>query len=198
MSDDDLVRPVSETLLSDNWGSLTKHEFDLCRRDGTWQRQVREVYDRGNGAACLLHNPETDCVLLTRQFRLPAHLNGGHSMLIETPAGLLDGAEPAERMRAELVEETGYQISELHPVFDLFMSPGSVNERLIHFEGTYSEAEKVGEGGGEFHEGEDIEVMHVPFDEAMNMVETGEIRDAKTVVLLQRLAIKRLREQVAQ
>ena len=194
MADDAIYRPISETLLSDHWGRLTKYEFDLKRRDGDWQRQVRESYDRGNGATCLLHDPETDCVLLTRQFRLPAYLTGGEPALIETPAGLLEGAAPEERMREELIEETGYRIEALTHVFDVYMSPGSVTEILSHYIGTYSGADKIGAGGGKIDEGEDIEVLNVPFDEALEMVENGAIRDAKTVLLLQHLAIRRLRE----
>lgn len=189
-----MYRPVNQTVLSNDWGTLTKHEYDLKRRSGEWQRLSREAYDRGNGATCLLYNAETDCVLLTSQFRLPAYLNGGLTSLIEAPAGLLDNAEAAERMRAELVEETGYKINELEHQFDLYMSPGSVTEYLAFFQGSYSEKEKVSEGGGLFEEGEDIEVMHVPLTEAIDMIDNGKIRDAKTVILLQRLMIQKMSE----
>jgi nudix-type nucleoside diphosphatase (YffH/AdpP family) len=192
MPSDDFIRIISEQKLSDDWGVLTRYEFDLRLRDGSWQRQTREVYDRGNGATCLLYNPETDCVLLTRQFRLPAYVNGGHASLVEAPAGLLDGAVPAERMRAELIEETGFAISDLRHVFDVQMSPGSVSEYLAFFEGQYSENDRTGSGGGAHDEGEDIEVLHVPLDQAAAMIETGEICDAKTVILLQRLMLSRL------
>lgn len=192
MSTEAIYRPLSEQVLSDDWGKLTKFDYELRRRNGAWQRQTRETYDRGNGATCLLFDAATECVLLTRQFRLPVFLNGGLETLIETPAGLLDGAGAAERMRSELVEETGYEIAELTHLFDIYMSPGSVTEYLAFFEGSYSAGEKVSEGGGDFDEGEDIEVLHVPLTEAMQMIERGEIRDAKTIILLQRLTIARL------
>lgn len=192
MSKPEMYRSIKETVLSDDWGTLTKHEFDLKRRSGEWQRLTRETYDRGNGATCLLYNDATGCVLLTRQFRLPVFLNGGFTSLIETPAGLLDGVGAAERMRAELVEETGYEITELEHQFDLYTSPGSVTEYLAFFQGSYSETEKISEGGGLVEEGEDIEVTHVPLTDAMSMVDNGEIRDAKTVILLQRLTIQKM------
>lgn len=178
--------------MSADWGKVTKHEFDLKRRSGEWQRLTRETYDRGNGATCLLYNEATGCVLLTRQFRLPIFLNGGLTSLIEAPAGLLEGAEPAERMRAELVEETGYEIAAIEHLFDLYSSPGSVTEYLAYFQGSYSDKEQVSVGGGIVEEGEDIEVMHVPLADAMAMIDNGEIRDAKTVILLQRLTIQKL------
>ncbi len=146
---------------------------------------------RGHGAVCLLHDPETDCVLLTRQFRSPVHVSGGPSFLIEAPAGLLEGAAPAERMRAELIEETGYQVSELEHLFDAYMSPGSVTEYLSFFTGRYSPAQRVADGGGEIAEGEDIEVPHIPLPEALAMIGRGAIRDAKTIILLQHLALRR-------
>lgn len=182
-------RPKSQTLLSDNWGVLTKHEFEMRRRDGTWQEQVREVYDRGNGATCLLHNSDGNTILLTRQFRLPVFGPDHDGYLIEAPAGLLEGASPESRMRAELEEETGYTVSELTHLFDVFMSPGSVSEYLACFIGQYSSAEKVNDGGGKEEEGEDIEVLHVPLPEAMEMILSGRIRDAKTIILIQHLAL---------
>ncbi|WP_395336182.1 NUDIX domain-containing protein [Novosphingobium sp. BL-8H] len=187
----DTISILNSRVLSDDWGKLTKYDFDLLRRDGNRQRQAREVYDRGNGATCLLHDPVNDTVLLTRQFRLPVYLNGGAAALVETPAGLLDGAEAAERMRAELIEETGYRIDRLTHLYDLYMSPGSVTEYLAFFVGTYSASDRMGQGGGKIEEGEDIEVLHVPFDDALHMIGRGEICDAKTVVLLQHLALTR-------
>lgn len=192
MSKPAVFRSINQMVLADDWGKLTKHEYDLKRRSGEWQRLTREAYDRGNGATCLLYNSATDCVLLTRQFRLPAFLNGGITSLIETPAGLLDGAEAAERMRAELIEETGYEIATLEHIFDLYMSPGSVTEYLVFFQGSYSENERTSVGGGLIEEGEDIEVIHVPLKDAMDMIESGEICDAKTVILLQRLMIQKM------
>lgn len=192
MTDAPVCRVISKELLSDNWGVLTKVHFELRRRSGEWQRQAREVYDRGNGATCLLYNRETDCVLLTRQFRLPAFLNGGFDGLIEAPAGLLDGVAPAERMRAELIEETGFAIEALTHVFDVYMSPGSVTEHLAFFQGTYTAADQATQGGGSYDEGEDIEVLHVPLAQAMQMIARGDIRDGKTIILLQHLRIAQL------
>ena len=193
MSETPYFRPVSQTILANDWGRLTKHVFKFKRRDGTWQEQTREAYDRGDGATCLLHNPKHDTVLLTRQFRLPAYANGHDGFLIEAPAGLLEDADPETRMKAELEEETGYSVSDITLVFDVFTSPGSVTERIACFTGTYSADDKVGDGGGHEDEGEDIEVMHVPLDEAMQMVKSGEIIDAKTVLLLQHLLLQRAR-----
>jgi nudix-type nucleoside diphosphatase (YffH/AdpP family) len=197
MSESEIFRPISEEILSDDWGRLTKYEYELRRRSGEWQRQTREAYDRGNGATCLLHDPETECVVLTRQFRLPVFLNGGLASLVETPAGLLDGAEPEERMRAELIEETGFQVDTLTHLFDVYMSPGSVTEYLAFFKGTYRSGDRKTDGGGSYAEGEDIEVIEVPLYEAMMLIETGEIRDAKTIILLQHLAIEDLQRKAA-
>ncbi|WP_424966522.1 MULTISPECIES: NUDIX domain-containing protein [unclassified Dinoroseobacter] len=193
----DWFRPISQEILSDDWGVLTKHAFELRRRDGQWQRQTRETYDRGNGATCLLYNAGTDTVLLTRQFRLPVFVNTGLEALIETPAGLLEGEGAEDRMRAELFEETGYRVQTLTHLFDVFMSPGSVTEYLAFFMGTYTASDQVSDGGGAFDEGEDIEVSEIPLGKAMEMIETGDIRDAKTIILLQRLWIERLTAQAA-
>jgi len=187
----DSFRPISSDVLAEDWGTLTRYRFALRLRDGTWDEQVREVYDRGDGASALLHDPQADTVLLVRQFRLPVQVSGDDPFVIEAPAGLLDGADPAERMRAELVEETGYAVSELTHVTDLIMSPGSVKESLACFTGTYARHDQAAEGGGARDEGEDIEVLHIPFGEALAMVRDGRISDAKTVVLLQHLALKR-------
>ncbi|WP_058321993.1 NUDIX domain-containing protein [Sinorhizobium sp. GL28] len=188
--DESVFRPIAERVLADDWGRLTKYEFELRLRDGGWQRQTREAYHRGNGATCLLYNPRSGRVLLTRQFRLPVFLNGGLESLIETPAGLLDGAEPATRMRAELIEETGYDVSELTHLFDIYMSPGSVTEYLAFFYGEYTEKHRVGTGGGAPDEGEDIDVMEISLSDAIQMIDRGEIRDAKTIILLQHLTIR--------
>jgi len=191
MKDTDFLEIVDSTVLSDNWGTLTRHRIRYRRRDGSWQEQTREVYDRGHGAVCLLFDPDTECVLLTRQFRLPAWFSGKDPFVTEAPAGLLEGAQPEERMRAELMEETGFQVSRLEHLFDILMSPGSVTEYLAFFTGTYHLKDKVSEGGGEPSEGEDIEVMHVPLNKALTMVRSGEIADAKTIILLQELALRR-------
>lgn len=192
MVNDAIFRPVSQEVLANDWGKLTKHHYDLRRRSGEWQRQTRETYDRGNGATCLLYNPDSNCIVLTRQFRLPAFLNGGFETLIEAPAGLLDGVQPEERMRAELIEETGFQIEALTHLFDVYMSPGSVTEYLSFFKGTYRPDDQIAEGGGAYDEGEDIEVFEVPLPEAINMIARGDIRDAKTIILLQNLFIEQL------
>lgn len=190
MEDTEFLKILDTSVLSDDWGRLTRYRFAYRRRNGTWQELTREAYDRGNGVTCLLYNPETDCVLLTRQFRLPVWLGGGDPFLIETPAGLLEGARPQERMRAELIEETGFDVSRLEHLFDVQMSPGSVTEHLSFFTGTYHPGDRVAEGGGEESEGEDIEVMHVPLKQALTMIRSGEIADAKTIILLQDLALR--------
>ena len=194
MHNSEIFRLIGEKVLSQDWGSLTKYDYELKLQSGAWQRQSREVYDRGNGATCLLYNPETDCVLLTRQFRLPIFLNGGHTGLIETPAGLLEGVGAEERMRAELIEETGFEIAELKYLFDAYMSPGAVTEYLSFFEGTYADHHQISAGGGIASEGEDIETIHIPFDQALNMITNGEICDGKTIILLQNLHIRKLQQ----
>jgi nudix-type nucleoside diphosphatase (YffH/AdpP family) len=197
MTSDETFRPIAEQILSDDWGRLTKYDYELRRRSGEWQRQTREAYDRGNGATCLLYNPETECVVLTRQFRLPVFLNGGLTALVETPAGLLEGAKPEERMRAELIEETGFQVDTLTHLFDVYMSPGSVTEYLAFFRGTYRSEDQKSMGGGAYAEGEDIEMIEVTLPQAMKMVGCGEIRDAKTIILLQHLMIEELQRKIA-
>ncbi len=187
------VRVIGESLLSDNWYILKKYSFELQRRDGSWQKQEREVYDRGNGATILLYNREHRTVLLTRQFRIPAHVNGHSGFLIETAAGLLDNASPEQRIREEVQEETGYQIGSVKKVFDLFMSPGSVTERLHFFVAEYTPEQRLGEGGGVAAEGEDIEVLELGFEEALAKVASGEIMDGKTVLLLQYLELHLMR-----
>ncbi len=187
------VRIIGEKLLSDNWYVLKKYNFELQRRDGSWQQQEREVYDRGNGATILLYNREHRTVLLTRQFRIPAHVNGHSGFLIETAAGLLDNASPEQRIREEVQEETGYQIGSVKKVFDLFMSPGSVTERLHFFVAEYTPEQRTGEGGGVAAEGEDIEVLELGFEEALAKVASGEIMDGKTVLLLQYLELHIMR-----
>lgn len=192
MTEHENFRPISAEVLSNGWGTLTKYRYELRRRNGAWQQQTREAYDRGNGATCLLHNPDSGCILLTRQFRLPVFLNGGHTSLVETPAGLLDGENAEVRMRAELIEETGYHIDALTHLFDIYMSPGSVTEYLAFFTGTYRAHDRKTEGGGSYAEGEDIEVLEVPLTDAAKMIENGYIRDAKTIILIQHLMIAEL------
>ena len=185
----DRVKVHVVTILSDDWYTLRKTSFAYRRADGTWQDLSRETYDRGNGAVILLYDLHHRKVLLTRQFRYPAFVNGHDDMLIEAPAGLLDEASPEERIRAEVEEETGYRVREVERLWDVFMSPGSVTERLFFFLGRYDPSDRLGEGGGEADEGEDIEVLELPFDETMRMVADGRIRDAKTIMLLQHAAL---------
>ena len=183
---DTQIRNVEEEVLSDNWYTLRKYSFEYQRPDGRWERQSREAYDRGNGATILLYNTEKETVILTRQFRLPTYTNGNESgMLIEACAGLLDKDNPEDCIKRETEEETGYKLNAVRKIFEAYMSPGSVTEILYFFVGEYSDAMKVSSGGGAENEQENIEVLEIPFSEAMNMIATGEIRDAKTIMLLQ-------------
>ena len=179
----------SNELLSDNWGRLRKISFDFTRRDGSVEPQVREVYDRGNGAAILPFNPKTGSVLLVRQFRLPAYMNGHDGFLIEVCAGVLDGLDPEAAIRKEAREELGVRLHEVERVLDVFMSPGSVTEWIACFTARYAASDRVFEGGGAVEEGEDIEVLEIPITEALAMVGRGEIVDAKTIMLLQHAQI---------
>jgi nudix-type nucleoside diphosphatase (YffH/AdpP family) len=183
------VRITGIEVLSDNWYTLRKATFEFQHRDGTWSTQHREAYDRGNGATALLFDPERRTVVLTRQFRMPAYLNGHRDgMLIETPGGLLDDDDAdnaVAAVRREIEEETGYVVDELRLLFDVYMSPGSVTERVVFFTGTYHTAQRTSDGGGQAHEGEDIEVLEIGLDEAAAMIDTGAIRDGKTIMLIQ-------------
>jgi nudix-type nucleoside diphosphatase (YffH/AdpP family) len=183
------VRVIESRVLSDDWYLLKKTVFEFRRADGSWQRQQRETYDRGNGATLLLYQPNSRRVVLTRQFRFPAFVNGHDGMMIEAPAGLLDQATPEQRIRAEVEEETGYRVGEVRKVFEAFMSPGSVTEKLFFFVAEYDAASKVGAGGGLEAEGEDIEVLELPFEETLAMVRRGDIVDGKTIMLLQYAAM---------
>lgn len=189
----DRVRITEEKLLSDNWYVLKRLSFDLRRRDGSWQPQTREVYDRGNGATILLYNLEQRTVVLTRQFRIPAHVNGHSGFLIEAAAGLLDNASPEERIRLEAEEETGYRVNAVKKIYEAFMSPGSVTERIHFFIGAYTPGDRIGDGGGLVEEGEDIEVIELGFEQAIAMVASGEIADGKTIMLLQYLQLHLMR-----
>lgn len=183
------IRVEDVQLLSDDWYVLKKTIFSFQRSDGSWQRQSRETYDRGNGATILLYDTQRRTVILTRQLRYPAFVNGHDDLLIETPAGLLDDAEPEARIRAEVEEETGFRVREVRKVFDAFMSPGSVTERLHFFVGEYQPGDRHSEGGGIAAEGEDIAVLEVGIAEALAMIEAGTIRDGKTIMLLQYAAL---------
>jgi nudix-type nucleoside diphosphatase (YffH/AdpP family) len=183
------VRVQSVEVLSDDWYLLKKTTFDFLRNDGSWQRQSRETYDRGNGATILLYNLAQRTVILIRQFRFPAFVNGLDDLLIEAPAGLLDEASPEERIKLEVEEETGYRVSQVRKIFDAYMSPGSVTEKLYFFVAEYDVNSKVSDGGGMEHEGEDIDVLELGIEEAMTMINTGEIVDGKTIMLLQYAAL---------
>tara|TARA_R110000744_G_scaffold70097_1_gene141923 strand:- start:1065 stop:1682 length:618 start_codon:yes stop_codon:yes gene_type:complete len=180
------VRNINKQLLSDNWYKLEKITFDYQKEDGSWEPQSREAYDRGNGAAILLYNKKNKKVILTRQFRMPTYINGNDSgMMIEVCAGLLDGDHPEDCIKRETEEETGYKLESVEKVFESYMSPGSVTEILYFFIGSYEEKMKIGAGGGAEEETENIEVLEFGFEKAMEMIRTGEIKDAKTIMLLQ-------------
>jgi GDP-mannose pyrophosphatase NudK len=187
------ARLTGSEILSDNWYILRKFFYDYQKKDGSWHPQVREVYDRGNGATILLYNKEQQIVVLTRQFRLPTFVNGNEDgMLIESCAGLLDKDNPDECIRRETGEETGYRIKEVKKVMEAYMSPGSVTEILYFFVAEYSSSMKATEGGGVAHEQEDIDVLEIPYPQALKMVESGEIKDGKTIMLLQYAQINQL------
>ncbi|HEY4289363.1 MAG TPA: GDP-mannose pyrophosphatase NudK [Puia sp.] len=180
------VTVLKTEILSDNWYTLKKITYQRQKEDGTTETNTREVYDRGNGAAILLYNTHTRTVILTRQFRLPTFINGNpDGMLIEACAGLLDRDQPEVAIKREAEEETGYKISSVEKVFEAYMSPGSVTEILYFFIAEYSSAMKVHEGGGLEEEQENIEVLELPVDRAMQMLSSGEIKDGKTIMLLQ-------------
>jgi nudix-type nucleoside diphosphatase (YffH/AdpP family) len=187
------VRVLEERLLSDNWYTLKSTTLELLRSNGQWQRQIRETYDRGNGAVLLLYSPQRGTVVLTRQFRYPAFVNGSaDGMLIEACAGLLDGDDAESCIRREAVEETGYAVRSPRKIFEVYMSPGSVTEKLHFFIADYEPSDRIAQGGGVVTEGEDIEVLEIPLTEALAMVREGVIQDAKTIMLLQYVALEQL------
>ncbi len=185
------INILKTEILSDNWYTLKKVTYTIEKKDGNKETQSREAYDRGNGAVILLYNKISGTVILTRQFRLPTFINGNTTgMLIEACAGLLDNDNPEECIKRETEEETGYKISKVEKVFQAYMSPGSVTEILHFFTAEYSHEMKITEGGGLEEEGENIEVLELPFEDALAMIDKGEIMDAKTIMLLQYLRIK--------
>lgn len=188
----DNVRIIKVETLSDSWGKLNRTTLELRRRSGEWQRQTRETYDRGDGAAVLLYEPVHKSVILTRQFRFPVHSHGEAGPLIEVCAGKLEGDDPETCAKKEAEEESGYRVTDVRKVTDCYMSPGSVTEKLSLFVARYDANQKVSEGGGLHDEGEDIEVLELSFAEAMSMISTGEIADAKTIILLQYAALNGL------
>ena len=184
------ARIVDETLLADDWARLVKYTVVYRRRDGRHETIIRQVYDRGDGAAVIPYDPERGTVLLVRQFRMPVFLHDQDGQLIEACAGKLDDLDPEAAIRAELEEELGYAVKDLKPAFEMYMSPGSVGERLTLYTAEYTARDRVAEGGGREDEAEDIEVLEMRLEEAMAMVASGKIRDAKTVILLQHLTLR--------
>ena len=189
MSISDRIRVKDVRLLSDNWYTLKTTTFEWRRRDGTWHTQQRETYDRGNAAVILPYNPKRRTVVLIKQFRYPAFVNGYDDLMIEAAAGLLDDESPENRIRAEAEEEAGYRLRDVRKIFESFMSPGSVTEKLHFFVAEYEPDMKVGDGGGLQDEGEDIEVIEPTIDEALAMIADGRIVDGKTIMLLQYAAL---------
>lgn len=180
-------------ILSDNWYTLKKVTFNIKKQNGETETQSREAYDRGNGAVILLYNISLKKVILTRQFRLPTYINGNtDGMLIEACAGLLDDNNPEDCIRKETEEETGYKISKVEKIFEAYMSPGSVTEILYFFIAEYSDEMKINKGGGLEEEGENIEVLELDFNKTLSMIDKGEIKDAKTIMLLQHLRLKNI------
>jgi len=189
MSISDRIRVKNVRLLSDNHYILKSTTFDWRRDNGEWQTQHRETYDRGNGAVLLPYNRAQRTIVLVRQLRYPAYVNGYDDLMIEAPAGLLDDEEPETRIRAEVEEETGYRLHDIRKVFEAFMSPGAVTEKLHFFVAEYEPDMKVGDGGGIADEGEEIETLELSIDEAVAMIADGRIIDAKTIMLLQYAAL---------
>jgi nudix-type nucleoside diphosphatase (YffH/AdpP family) len=189
MTVSDRIRVQNVRLLSDNHYTLKTTTFEWRRADGKWQTQHRETYDRGNAAALLPYNLVQRTVVLVRQFRYPAYVNGYDDLLIEAAAGLLDNESPEIRIRAEVEEETGYRLGEIKKVFEAFMSPGAVTEKLHFFVAEYESKMRIGSGGGLASEGEDIEVLELPIDQGLAMIGDGRIADAKTIMLLQYAAL---------
>lgn len=185
------VRIIATDPLSHAWGRLDRVTFEQIRRDGQTQRHAFEVYDHGSAAAILLVDPDRDTVLLTRQFRLGAHMNGDPAYLLEACAGLLDGDEPRACAAREAVEETGYRPRNVRFAFSAYASPGSLTEKIFCFVGDYGPGDRIARGGGLEHEGEDIEVVEMGFAQAMTLIRSGGIVDAKTIMLLQHVALER-------
>jgi len=187
------IKILETKVLSDNWYKLNKINYEYTKKDGTKLIQSREVYDRGNGATILLYNKCKKTVILTRQFRLPTFVNGNETgMLIETCAGLLDSDNAEDCIRRETEEETGYKITEAQKIFEAYMSPGSVTEILHFFIAEYIKEMKVTDGGGVENEEENIEVLELKIDEAVKMIDKGEIKDGKTIMLLQYIKLNNI------
>jgi GDP-mannose pyrophosphatase NudK len=187
------IKILKTEILSDNWYILKKVTYSYSKEDGTQKTQFREAYDRGNGATILLYNNEKKTVILTRQFRLPSYINGNESgFLIETCAGLLDGDNPEDCIVKETEEETGYKIKNVKKIFEAYMSPGAVTELIHFFVAEYSDSMRISEGGGAEDEEENIEVLEIGIDTALKMIGTGEIKDGKTIILLQYVRLQNI------
>jgi len=189
MSISDRIRVKDVRLLSDHYGTLKTTTFDWRRADGEWQTQSRETYDRGGAATVLPYNLAQRMVILIKQFRYPVYVGGRDELMIEAIAGMLDGEAPEVRIRAEAEEESGYRLRDPRKVFEAFMSPGALTEKIHFFVSEYEPGMRIGLGGGLIHEGEDIEVLELPIDEALAMIADGRIADAKTIMLLQYAAL---------
>jgi nudix-type nucleoside diphosphatase (YffH/AdpP family) len=189
MTISDRIRVQNVRVLSANYATLKNTTFEWRRANGQWQTQTRETFDRGNAATLLPYNLGQRTVVLVRQFRYPAYVSGYDDLLIEAAAGLLDNASPEARIRAEAEEETGYRLGEIRKIFEAFMSPGAVTEKIHFFVAEYDPSMRVGSGGGIASEGEDIEVLELPIDQALAMIGDGRIADAKTIMLLQYAAL---------
>jgi GDP-mannose pyrophosphatase NudK len=189
------IKILKTEILSNNWYTLKKVTYETVQSDGSVLLQNREAYDRGNGATILLYNKQLKTVVLTQQFRLPTYINGNETgMLIESCAGLLDRDKPEDCIKRETEEETGYKITDIKKVFEAYMSPGSVTEILYFFVAEYTQEMKVGDGGGIAEEDERIKVLEIPFEKALEMIGAGEIKDGKTIMLLQYALINKLVE----
>ncbi|NNK11196.1 MAG: GDP-mannose pyrophosphatase NudK [Flavobacteriaceae bacterium] len=187
------IRNIKKEILSDQWYTLYRYTYDYQKEDGSWETQIREAYDRGNGAAILLYQADEKKVILTRQFRMPTYINANPTgMMVEVCAGMLDQQDPEQCIIKEVEEETGYRVPQVKKVFEAYMSPGAVTEILHFFVAPYNASMKVNEGGGVAHETENIEVLEVDFNLALEMIKSGEIKDAKTIMLLQYAELQKL------
>ena len=187
------IKNIKTEVLSDNWYTLNKISFDYQMPNGEWVNQSRESYDRGNGATILLYDKSKKTIILIKQFRMPSYVNGNkNGVIIETCAGLLDGDPPEVCVKKEAFEETGIKINKVKKVFEAYMSPGAVTEIIHFFIGEYNDQMKIGKGGGVDDEHEDIEILEIHYEKALQMISDGEIKDAKTIMLLQYMALNKL------
>ncbi|MGA8316347.1 MAG: GDP-mannose pyrophosphatase [Bradyrhizobium sp.] len=189
MTVSDRIRVKDVRVLSSNYATLKDTTFEWRRADGEWQTQTRETFDRGNAATLLPYNLKQRTVVLVKQFRYPAYVSGYDDLLIEAAAGLLDNEAPELRIRAEAEEEIGYRLGAISKIFEAFMSPGAVTEKMHFFVAEYEPEMRIGSGGGIAEEGEEIEVLELPIEQALAMIDDGRIVDAKTIMLLQYAAL---------